>query len=41
MKNVVFAAKNFIRCSARKHFEGEHNFFKTDQNLRKSLLHKI
>ena len=41
MKNVIFVAKNFIRCSARKHFEGEHNFFKIDQNPRKFLLHKI
>ena len=41
MKNVVFVAKNFKRYSVRKHFKGDHNFDKIDQNLKKFLLHKI
>ena len=41
MKNVIFVAKKFKRCSARYYFEGDHNFCKIDQNLRRFLLHKI
>ena len=40
MKNVIFVAKNFIRCFGRKHFEGKHNFCKISQNPRKFLQHK-
>ena len=41
MKSVIFIEKNFKRCSARKDFEGDHNFWKIDQNPRKFLLRKI